>query len=211
MIYLYKTDFKLSAPIKEEDFESAFNYLVEDEMANYVDDEVRTSLVSMRYVLTQLDRGTVFIVAKRELTEKELAILKQEIEGQNSDGLGEGFCSQDFAEHETDNGEYESIYIETEVATPALAAAQYEKENTTCFNYALRCCVDCRISIARSIFKYDVDNLERLSEEVNYVLPTQGVPEVAIAIMRSRELITVSCLALLFIVVILALFVILKK
>ena len=58
---------------------------------------------------------------------------------------------------------------------------------------------------------YDVDNLERLSEEVNYVLPTQGVPEVAIAIMRSRELITVSCLTLLFIVVILALFVILKK
>lgn len=58
---------------------------------------------------------------------------------------------------------------------------------------------------------YDVDNLERLSEEVNYVLPTQGVPEVAIAIMRSRELITVSCLALLFIVVILALFVILRK
>lgn len=58
---------------------------------------------------------------------------------------------------------------------------------------------------------YDVDNLERLSEEVNYVLPTQGVPEVAIAIMRSRELITVSCLALLFIVVILALFVILRR
>lgn len=123
MILLYKTDFKLSAPIKEEDFEIAFNYLVEDEMANYVDDEVRTGLVSMRYVLTQLDRGTVFIVAKRELTEKELAILKQEIEGQNSDGLGEGFCSQDFAEHETDNGEYETIYIETEVATPALAVA----------------------------------------------------------------------------------------
>lgn len=123
MILLYKTDFKLSASIKEKDFESAFDYLVEDEMANYVDDEVKTSLISMRYVLTQLDRGTVFIVAKRELTEKELAILKQEIEGQNSDGLGEGFCSQDFAEHETDNGEYESIYIETEVATPALAAA----------------------------------------------------------------------------------------
>lgn len=58
---------------------------------------------------------------------------------------------------------------------------------------------------------YDVDNLERLSEEVNYVLPTQGVPEVAIAIMRSRELIKVSCLALLFIVVILALFISLKK
>lgn len=58
---------------------------------------------------------------------------------------------------------------------------------------------------------YDVDNLERLSEEVNYVLPTQGVPEVAIAIMRSRELIIVSCLALLFIVVILALFISLKK
>lgn len=123
MILLYKTDFKLSAPIKEEDFEIAFNYLVEDEMANYVDDEVKENLISMRYVLTQLDRGAVFIVVKRELTERELEILKQEIEGQNSDGLGEGFCSQDFAEHETDNGEYESIYIETEVATPALAAA----------------------------------------------------------------------------------------
>lgn len=121
--YLYKTNFKLSAPIKEEDFEEAFNYLVEDDMADYIDDdELKNNLISMHYVLTQSDRGTVFIIAKRELTEQELEILKQELEGQNSDGLGEGFCSQDFAEYETDDEEYECIYIETEMSIPEIVS-----------------------------------------------------------------------------------------
>jgi hypothetical protein len=113
----------LSAPIKEEDFEEAFNYLVEDDMADYIDDdELRKDIISMHYVLTQSDRGTVFIIAKRELTEQELEILKQELEGQNSDGLGEGFCSQDFAECETDDEEYECIYIETEMSVPEIVS-----------------------------------------------------------------------------------------
>lgn len=121
--YLYKTNFKLSAPIKEEDFEEAFNYLIEDNMADYVDDdELKNSLISMHYVLTQLNGGIIYIIAKRELTEKELEILKQNLEGQNSDGLGEGFCSQDFAECETDDGEYECIYIETEVSIPEIVS-----------------------------------------------------------------------------------------
>ena len=121
--YLYKTNFKLSVPIKEEDFEEAFNYLVEDNMADYVDDdELKNNLISMHYVLTQLDSGIVYIIAKRELTEKELEILKQNLEGQNSDGLGEGFCSQDFAEYETDDEEYECIYIETEMSVPEIVS-----------------------------------------------------------------------------------------
>lgn len=120
--YLYKTNFKLSAPIKEEDFEEAFNYLIEDNMADYVDDELKNSLISMHYVLTQLNGGIIYIIAKRELTEKELEILKQNLEGQNSDGLGEGFCSQDFAEYETDDEEYECIYIETEMSIPEIVS-----------------------------------------------------------------------------------------
>lgn len=120
--YLYKTNFKLSAPIKEEDFEEAFNYLIEDNMADYVDDELENSLISMHYVLTQLNGGIIYIIAKRELTEKELEILKQNLEGQNSDGLGEGFCSQDFAEYETDDEEYECVYIETEMSIPEIVS-----------------------------------------------------------------------------------------
>ena len=58
---------------------------------------------------------------------------------------------------------------------------------------------------------YDVDNLERLSREINYVIPTQGVPEIAIAIMRSRDLITISCLSLLGILAIILIFIILWK
>lgn len=116
--YAYKTDFKLSAPISSNNFEKAFNYLVEDNMVDYVDeDEIRENLVSIRYVLSKLDKGIIFIVAKRELTEQELEIIKQNLEDQNSDGLGEGFSSQDFAEYVTDKGEYECIYIETEVPT----------------------------------------------------------------------------------------------
>lgn len=58
---------------------------------------------------------------------------------------------------------------------------------------------------------YDVDNLEKLSREINYVIPTQGVPEIAIAIMRSRDLITISCLSLLGILAIILIFIILWK
>lgn len=56
---------------------------------------------------------------------------------------------------------------------------------------------------------YDVDNLERLSRELNYVIPTQGVPEIALAVMRSRDLITISCLSLLGILAIILIFIIL--
>lgn len=56
---------------------------------------------------------------------------------------------------------------------------------------------------------YDVDNLERLSREINYVIPTQGVPEIALAIMRSRNLITISCLSLLGILAVITIFLIL--
>ena len=56
---------------------------------------------------------------------------------------------------------------------------------------------------------YDVDNLEKLSREVNYVIPTQGVPEIALAIMRSRNLITISCLSLLGILAVITIFLIL--
>lgn len=58
---------------------------------------------------------------------------------------------------------------------------------------------------------YDVDNLERLSREINYVIPTQGVPEIALAIMRSRNLITISCLSLLGILAIITIVIILWK
>ena len=116
--YAYKTDFKLSAPISSDNFETSFNYLVEDNMVDYIDeDEIRESLISIRYVLSKLDKGIIFIIARRELTEQELEIIKQNLEDQNSDGLGEGFSSQDFAEYITDNGEHECIYIETEVPT----------------------------------------------------------------------------------------------
>lgn len=56
---------------------------------------------------------------------------------------------------------------------------------------------------------YDVDNLEKLSRELNYVIPTQGVPEIALAVMRSRDLITITCLSLLGILAIITIILIL--
>lgn len=91
----YKTDFKLSNPVN--DIMLAQWYLSEDDMTQYLDDDDKKVVESIRWVLETPDSGTIQVTTKRPLTPEESTKISSWISGQNSDGLGEGFEQQDFA------------------------------------------------------------------------------------------------------------------
>ena len=112
---IYRTDFKLSAPVN--DINEARNYLQEADMTScliadidYVQDEgnscrrkgfigLDSSLIlSLKWELTDERHGYVELETKKSLSEKQLESVSDFVSGQNSDGLGEGFEQQEFAE-----------------------------------------------------------------------------------------------------------------
>lgn len=95
MSYEYETDFKLSNPVNDRTL--AQGYLCEDDMTQYLDDDDKKVVESIRWVLETPDSGTVQVTTKRPLTPEESTKISSWISGQNSDGLGEGFEQQDFA------------------------------------------------------------------------------------------------------------------
>ena len=103
MKYLYDTNFKLNAEVN--DFDEASNYLTEDDMTVYLKDDndipisVREAVVHIEWELIGNDYGKVHLTTTRKLDEKELEYISDCVKGQNSDGLGEGFEQQDFADH----------------------------------------------------------------------------------------------------------------
>lgn len=103
MKYLYDTNFKLNAEVN--DFDEASNYLTEDDMTVYLKDDndipisVREAVVHIEWELLGNDYGKIHLTTTRKLDEKELEYISDYVKGQNSDGLGEGFEQQDFADH----------------------------------------------------------------------------------------------------------------
>lgn len=73
-------------------------YLSEDDMTQYVDDPLRSKLERVEWQLEDADGGVIVVEANQELTQDELSELSEWIGGQCSDGLGEGFEQQRFAE-----------------------------------------------------------------------------------------------------------------
>lgn len=86
-------------------------YLSADDMTQYVDDPLRSKLERVEWKLEDADGGVIVVEAKEELTQDELSELSAWISGQCSDGLGEGFEQQKFAElcEEDDWGEEEYV------------------------------------------------------------------------------------------------------
>ncbi len=95
MTSTYTTSGTLTNPVN--DLDSARAYLAEDDMTQYA--PAGLPIHDVRWDL--LDEGSwkVTVVTDRELTEAESAEISEWISGQNSDGLGEGFEQQPFAEH----------------------------------------------------------------------------------------------------------------
>lgn len=76
-------------------------------MQQYLDAPLREAVVLLRWRLESngLD-WSVEAICNRELTDAELKQLGDEVSGQNSDGLGEGFEQQPFAEGEREDDGY---------------------------------------------------------------------------------------------------------
>lgn len=103
-MYIYRTYFKLTACVN--DFDEAAKYLKEDNMVQYikgditVPEDVQTSIISIDWILKELDSGYIELKTNKALSAKELESISEWVSGQCSDGLGEGFEQQDFANYQ---------------------------------------------------------------------------------------------------------------
>ena len=110
-MFKYYIGFTLSSKIN--DYEEAKKYLEDADMTEILLDETDVSqfknkIVSIAWRLVDSWIGYIVLTANEELSDKELEIISDWVDTQNSDGLGEGFSGQDFAFDE-ENNEYASI------------------------------------------------------------------------------------------------------
>ena len=117
-MYIYRTYFKLTANVI--DFEAARDYLKNDEMKRFmkgddrIPDNVYNYIDSIEWILKDTDSGIIELRTTRELTEKELKDIISWVSGQCSDGIGEGFEQQDFANYsdeDYDDEDYEDYVM----------------------------------------------------------------------------------------------------
>lgn len=98
-MYKYQTRFNLLAAVL--DIDAAQAYLSEDDMLEYFDNEaIKRKLKSIDWILEDDVSGYIEVISNEELSDDELEEIADYIKGQNSDGLGEGFSSQDFANYD---------------------------------------------------------------------------------------------------------------
>lgn len=93
---VYTTSGVLKHPVN--DIGEANAYLQEDAMAKYLDPDLSNVVEFVEWSLTDEQSWKVTVVANRDLTTEESERMSDWISGQNSDGLGEGFEQQPFAE-----------------------------------------------------------------------------------------------------------------
>lgn len=114
-MYIYRTYFKLNAPVL--DIEEAQDYLSEDDMVDYLDEDdigssVLEAIEDIYWVLKDEQSGYIELKTNRKLSDKELKPISEWVSGQNSDGLGEGFEQQDFANYPLDeDDEYDDEWV----------------------------------------------------------------------------------------------------
>lgn len=92
----YATKFFLDGEVN--DLYEAQEYLEGLNMKKYADNDIKPLLINVRWVLVEYDYGYVVVDAYEELSQEILDRLSRWIKGQNSDGIGEGFEQQDFAD-----------------------------------------------------------------------------------------------------------------
>lgn len=94
--FKYSREFSMESPVN--DFEAANEYLKEDDMTQYLPENLKEKIAKVEWELDDESSGHIKIETYKELNEEEENELKSWIDGQNSDGLGEGFEQQEFAE-----------------------------------------------------------------------------------------------------------------
>lgn len=117
--YHYITYFNFKDGASVNDYDAASEYLQNDDMTQYLDDDLKEFVTHIEWVLDDEDSLHVDVYTNREITDEENKRIVQEIDGQNSDGLGEGFEQQDFAESyfnpDTGDGPYSRWEAENEI------------------------------------------------------------------------------------------------
>lgn len=115
--YTYTTKFTLTDLVL--DLESANDYLAEDDMVDYFDEykeigvtkDLIKKVISINWELQTRDSGKITVKTNALLTYKERKTVSRWISGQNSDGLGEGFEQQDFANYDVNRYDYDGNEI----------------------------------------------------------------------------------------------------
>lgn len=103
-MYVYRTYFTLVACVN--DLSAAQEYLTEDDMTVYlkednrIPEDVRNAVEKIEWHLTDECSGNIELQTNRALSADELKPISEWVGGQNSDGLGEGFEQQEFANYE---------------------------------------------------------------------------------------------------------------
>ena len=82
----------------------ALRYLADDDMVQYYDGAQKEDIESIDWDLIHKQSGTIYINTTARLKKQALNDVKKFIDGQNSDGLGEGFEQQDFITMQTPGG-----------------------------------------------------------------------------------------------------------
>lgn len=101
MTATYRAQGSLTHPVN--DLNAAREFLRGERMGMVVHiypAEAKPGVHSVTWDLEDEQRWEVTLVADHELPEEQLKLLSEWISGQNSDGIGEGFEQQPFAEHE---------------------------------------------------------------------------------------------------------------
>lgn len=94
--FSYACGFGVTGFIHPGRYYDAKGYLEEDDMLEYYDGAQKSDIRSIKWCLEKQQSGRVYIETEARLTKAGLNDLKSYIDGQNSDGLGEGFEQQDF-------------------------------------------------------------------------------------------------------------------
>ena len=98
-MFNYTTNFNLTEDLHAEVFYEAESYLQKDDMVEYLPENLKAKIDYVEWILEDIDGGTVSTWANERLSEEEEDELRKWIAGQCSDGLGEGFAQQPFAEY----------------------------------------------------------------------------------------------------------------
>ena len=102
-MYIYRTYFNLDADVL--DIDEAQKYLSEDDMVQYlkndsrISKDVQNNVESIDWILRTTNSGYIELKSKRLLNDKELESISDWVLGQCSDGIGEAFEQQSFANY----------------------------------------------------------------------------------------------------------------
>lgn len=107
---IYRTYFKLDYPVINID--DANKYLQSDNMTEYLKNDNRIvnstkdKIISIKWIMRDDQSGYIELETNEFMLDIELSVISSWVSGQNSDGLGEGFSQQSFANYRLEENDW---------------------------------------------------------------------------------------------------------